>query len=53
MHNGKACLKPLSQAILDLKDTGNAHLESGRPQEAAEQYTIALLRLKDGFGVHF
>ena len=30
-----------------MKDRGNAQLESGRAQEAAEQYSIALLRLKE------
>ncbi|CAL1172345.1 unnamed protein product [Cladocopium goreaui] len=36
-----------SQALLELKDLANAKLESGDAEEAAEQYTIALLRLKE------
>eukprot|EP00434_Breviolum_minutum_P033996 symbB.v1.2.030086.t1/scaffold3353.1/size58589/6 len=35
------------KALLELKDAANAKLESGDAEEAAEQYTIALLRLKE------
>eukprot|EP00435_Cladocopium_sp_Y103_P072829 s290_g41.t1 len=35
------------KALLELKDLANAKLESGNAEEAAEQYTVALLRLKE------